>query len=92
LSILAATIIDRCMPVSKVTVEDFSYYLRQARSRFDWQKDASGERAITGMSGNQAALIIAAAMAEELTEESGSNTLKEAQDKLRSQLSHGASI
>ncbi len=86
-SILAAAIIDRCMPVGKVDVIDFSRYLTQTRSRFDWNKDAVGERAVAGMSGNKAALIIAAAMAGELTDEvSGSNVIKQIQDHLRSQL------
>lgn len=44
LSILAATIIDRSMPQGRVEVRDFALYLRQARSRFDWSKDATGER------------------------------------------------
>ena len=62
LSILGATIIDRCMPQHQVDTEHFARYLKQARARFDWSSDATGERAISGMSGNKAALIIAAAM------------------------------
>jgi DGQHR domain-containing protein len=85
LSILGATIIDRCMPVGKVDTNDFAQYLKQARARFDWNKDSTGDRAISGMSGNKAAMIIAAAMAEELTDESGSNSIKEIQDQLRAQ-------
>jgi DGQHR domain-containing protein len=86
-SILAAAIIDRCMPVGKVDVLDFGRYLKQTRSRFDWSKDAAGERAVAGMSGNKAALIIAAAMAEELTDEvSGSNMIRQIQEHLRSQI------
>lgn len=92
LSILGATIIDRCMPMKKVSTDDFAHYLKQARSRFDWSKEATGERAIAGMSGNKAAMIIAAAMAEELTAESGSNLLKEIQEQLRSQVIGGAMI
>jgi hypothetical protein len=39
------------------------------------------------MSGNKAALIIAAAMAEELTDEvSGSNVIRQIQEHLRSQI------
>ena len=87
LSILGATIIDRCMPVRKVNTEDFATYLRQAQARFDWSKEATGDRAIAGMSGNKAAMIIAASMAEELTAETGSNLLKEIQAQLRAQLS-----
>ena len=87
LSILAGAIIDRCMPRGKVDIEDFSRHLLQVRNRFDWNKDAKGERAVSGMSGNRAALILAGAMAEELTEESGSNLLQSIQDRLRTQVS-----
>jgi DGQHR domain-containing protein len=85
-SILGATIIDRCMPLQQVDVEHFAHYLSQARARFDWNIDATGDRAIAGMSGNKAALIIAASMAAELTAESGTNSIKELQDRLRSQV------
>lgn len=90
LSILAASIIDRCMPLGRVDVNDFARYLKQARSRFDWSKEATGDRAVVGMGGNKAALIIAAAMAEELTDETGGNMIKEIQDQLRAQLSQTA--
>lgn len=89
LSILAASIIDRCMPLGRVDMKDFARYLKQARSRFDWSKEATGERAVVGMSGNKAALIIAAAMAEELTDETGGNMIKEIQDQLRAQIAQG---
>jgi DGQHR domain-containing protein len=92
LSILAAAIIDRCMPLGRVDSKDFARYLKQARNRFDWSKDATGERAVSGMSGNKAALIIAAAMAEELTDEAGGNMLKELQEQLRAQLNRGSQV
>ena len=87
LSILAGSLIDRCIPKGRVDTKDFVRYLQQTRNRFDWSKDAFGERAVVGMSGNQAALIIAGAMAEELTDETGSNVIKDLQDQLRAQLS-----
>ena len=90
LSILGAAVIDRCMPLGRVDVRDFARYLKQARTRFDWNKEASGERAVAGMSGNKAALIIAAAMAEELTDETGGNVIREIQDQLRAQMSQTA--
>ena len=90
LSILAASIIDRCMPLGRVDTKDFARYLNQARTRFDWNKDATGDRAVSGMSGNKAALIIAAAMAEELTDETGSNMIKEIQEQLRAQIGQSA--
>jgi DGQHR domain-containing protein len=86
LSILAGAVIDRCMPIGKVEAKDFARYLTQVRNRFNWSKDATGESAVAGMSGNQAALIIAGAMAEELTDETGSNVIKELQEQLRAQL------
>jgi len=54
------------------------------RARFDWSKDATGERAVAGMNGNKAALIIAAEMAQELTAEGGNNMIRELQTNLRS--------
>ncbi|HWB33486.1 MAG TPA: DGQHR domain-containing protein [Acidobacteriaceae bacterium] len=86
LSILGAAIIDRCMPQGKVAIDDFAYYLRQARARFDWSKEATGERAVAGMNGNKAALIIAGEMAKELTAEGGNNMIRDLQTNLRSQL------
>jgi DGQHR domain-containing protein len=86
LSILAASVIDRCMPLGHADVRDFARYLKQVRSRFDWSKEATGERAVAGMSGNKAALIIAAEMAQELTDETGGNMIKEIQDQLRAQI------
>ncbi|HEX9199572.1 MAG TPA: DGQHR domain-containing protein [Acidobacteriaceae bacterium] len=86
LSILGAAIIDRCMPQGKVSIDDFAFYLRQARARFDWSKEATGERAVAGMNGNKAALIIAGEMAKELTAEGGNNMIRDLQTNLRSQL------
>ena len=57
-------------------------YVRQARNRFDWSHDGSGERNVVGMTGNQAAMIIAAAMAEELSDETGLNLIKDLQSQL----------
>jgi len=59
-----------------------AYYLMQARSTFNWSKDAKGEGSVAGMSGNRAAMIIAAAMAENMTDESGENVIKDLQKKL----------
>ena len=86
LSLLGGSIIDRCMSNGKVEAQDFEGYLQQVRHRFDWNKDEKGDRAISGMSGNRAALIIAAAMAEELTDETGGNLIRKIQNQLRTQL------
>jgi DGQHR domain-containing protein len=82
MSILAGTIIDRSIPLGKVDVEAMAEYLSQAHGRFDWSKDAVGERSVTGMSGNRAALIIAGEMAAELTDTGGSNIIRQLQEQL----------
>ena len=82
-SILGGTIIDRCIPRSKVDVERMAQYLTQARSKFDWSRDATGDRAVTGLHGNRAALIVAAEMANELyDDESGESIIRSLQDEL----------
>jgi DGQHR domain-containing protein len=85
MSILGGTIIDRCMARGTVRIEDMTRYLRQVQNTFDWGKDATGERSISGMSGNQAALIIAGEMAKELSDETGENVIKNLQEELLSQ-------
>jgi DGQHR domain-containing protein len=87
LSILAASVIDRCIALGRVEVADFARYLGQTRRKFDWSDSASGERAVKGMSGNQAALIIAGEMSAELTDESGSNAIRDIQERLRMRIS-----
>lgn len=82
MSILGGTIIDRCIPRGAVEVADMKIYVEQAKGRFDWRKDATGERAITGMSGNRAALIIAGEMASELADPGASNVIRDLQAKL----------
>jgi DGQHR domain-containing protein len=86
LSILGGTIIDRCMPQGKVEIPDMARYLKQSRNTFNWSRKATGDNAISGMSGNRAALIIAGAMAEELTEEGGRNIFKDLQERLRAKM------
>jgi DGQHR domain-containing protein len=90
MSILAGTIIDRCVPLGKVDAESMAAYLRQAQGRFDWDKNASGERSVTGMSGNRAALIIAGEMAAELADTGGSNMIKQLQEQLTAGLRDGS--
>jgi DGQHR domain-containing protein len=86
MSILAGAILDRCMPRGKVDVEDMVYYLEQAKTRFDWSVSAEpGDRSVKGMSGTQAAMIIAGEMASELHDESGENLMKQLQEKLLTQ-------
>ncbi len=84
LSILGGTIIDRCVPRSKHRVEDMIEYLNQVYSRFDWSNKASpSDRSVAGMSGNQAALIIAGELAAQLSEHSGENLIKDMEKLLQ---------
>lgn len=88
LSLLGGTIIDRCIPRGKHTVEDMAAYLRQVKTRFDWNSKASpSDNTVVGMSGNKAAMILAGEMAAELSEPSGVNLVKDLQDKLLAQAS-----
>ncbi|MGH3236825.1 MAG: DGQHR domain-containing protein [Streptosporangiaceae bacterium] len=85
MSILGGTIIDRCMARGTASIEGMARYLRQAKTTFDWNKDATGERSVSGMSGNRAALIIAGEMAKELSDETGANAIKDLQEELLAQ-------
>ena len=85
MSILGGTIIDRCIARGSVDVDDLKLYLEQAKARFDWSKNAVGDRAVTGMSGNRAALIIAGEMAAELTDPDSGNVIRDLQAKLTAQ-------
>ncbi len=82
LSILGGTIIDRCLARGKVEVADLAQYLKQIHGLFDWSTDGSGDRAVNGMSGNKAALILAGAMATELSDETGASVMRGLQEKL----------
>jgi hypothetical protein len=75
LSILGGTVVDRCMAKGSVTVEDMAKYLGQTRMVFNWNKEATGEKSVVGMSGNRAALIVAGEMAKELSDEAGGNQI-----------------
>ena len=86
LSFLGGAFIDRCMSNGKVEVQYFERYLRQVRHRFDWDKDAKGERAVSGMSGTEQPLLSLLPMGEELTDEAGDNLIRTIQDQLKAQL------
>ncbi len=73
LSILGGTVIDRCIARQRVDVSDMASYLQQCSTTWIWQAEATGDRSVSGMSGNRAALIIAGKMAEELTDDTGIN-------------------
>jgi DGQHR domain-containing protein len=82
LALLGGTIVDRCMARGRADILEMARYLGQARTRFDWGRDATGDRAVSGMSGNRAALIIAGEMARELTDEAGEGRVRELQAQL----------
>jgi DGQHR domain-containing protein len=82
MSLLGGTIIDRCMARGTAHIEGMARYLRQAKTVFDWSKDTTGERSVSGMSGNRAALVIAGEMAKELSDESGINAIRDLQEQL----------
>ena len=86
MSVLGGTIIDRCMAKGTIEIADMAGYLAQARGRWDWRRlESAGQRSdtsIDGMSGNRAALVIAAEMAKELSEESGGNPIRDLQERL----------
>jgi DGQHR domain-containing protein len=73
LSILAGTVIDRCLARQRMDVKEMARYLRQCSGTWNWQSEATGDRSVSGMSGNRAALIVAGRMAEELSDEEGIN-------------------
>lgn len=47
---LAAVIVGRCMLQDWVDARDFARYLKRARTRFDRNREATGDRAVSGMS------------------------------------------
>lgn len=82
LSLLAGAIIDRSMSRGRADIGEMARYLGQAQRRFDWSRTATGDRAVTGLSGNRAALIIAGEMAKELSDEAGANVILQLQAEL----------
>ena len=81
-SILGGTIIDRCLAQGKFQVADLARYVEQVRTKFDWAGDSTSDDAVTGMSGNKAALILAGEMAAELSDETGASMMKGLQESL----------
>ena len=73
LSTLAGTILDRCLARQRIEAGDMARYLTQCRGTWTWRADAVGDRSVSGMSGNRAALIVAGKMAEDLSEDDGVN-------------------
>jgi len=83
MGILGGTVIDRCLSRGREDVEAMATYLRQARSRFDWSSTGTpSERSVVGMAGNKAAMTIAGEMAKEMSDEAGTNVLKEIEERL----------
>lgn len=82
LSLLAGAVIDRSMARGRADVQEMARYLSQAKRAFDWGRAATGARAVTGMAGNRAALIMAGEMAKELSDEAGANAILDLQSQL----------
>jgi DGQHR domain-containing protein len=93
MSIFGGTVIDRCMAKGDVSIETMARYLEQARGRWDWRRLGSAaersDNSVDGMSGHRAALVVAAEMAKELSDETGENPLRELQDQLLSGVARG---
>lgn len=85
MSILGGTVLDRCLSKGKIEIDDMAYYLTQCRHRFDWNKNAIGEGTISGMSGNKAAMIVAAELASELSDNAGGRAMRALQERLLAQ-------
>lgn len=85
-SILGGTVIDRCLASSppRVGVDPMTQYLAQCAGTWDWNSEAVGDRAVSGMSGNRAALVIAGAMVGDLRDDFGPS-VRDLQENLASQ-------
>lgn len=82
LSTAGGTVIDRCMARGEVGVEDMKAYLTQMHDKFDWSKDATGERSLAGMSGNRAAVLIAGELVADLVDPGESRAVASLQERL----------
>lgn len=81
-SVLGGTVIDRCMARGAVSVEDMEAYVKQTYDVFDWSRHATGERSVSGMSGNRAILIIAGELASDLVDPGESKAIASIQSTL----------
>lgn len=81
-SIMAGTVIDRCMARGQVDVEAMRAYVEQVVGTFDWSRTATGERSVAGMSGNRAALLIAGELTSNLVDPGESPMVQTLQDRL----------
>lgn len=81
-SVLGGTVIDRCMARGAVTVEDMEFYVKQTYDVFDWSRHATGERGVSGMSGNRAILIIAGELAADLVDPGDNRVISTIQEAL----------
>lgn len=81
LSLLAATVIDRCVIAGNVEVGHMVPFLEAAKPAVDWHKDSTD---VAGMSGNRAALLLATAMGKNLP--TVADTYKEPADATAEQL------
>lgn len=70
-SIFGATVIDKAIARNSkpaITVDGLKEYVSQIKETYDWHREAVGDRALAGYSGNKAALIISGTLAAELSD------------------------
>jgi hypothetical protein len=81
-SLLAGTIIDRCIAAGSADVEAMTAALGQTRERFDWRRQTTTPDAVRAMTGNKVARRIAAGLAQILTDQTGRAPLADLQQQL----------
>lgn len=81
-ALLGATVIDKSMARSEVRPEQMQRFVSQAKGVFDWHKEATGEKSLSGYSGNKAANIISGELANALTDLGESSSAASLQDML----------
>ena len=81
-ALLGATIIDKSMARGEVRVEQMQRYVEQVKGTFDWHKEATGEKSVSGYSGNKAANIISGVLVEALSDPGESQVAHSLQDAL----------
>jgi hypothetical protein len=89
LSLLAGTIIDRCIAAGTGDVQAITASLSQTRERFDWRRQTTTPQAVRAMTGNRVARRIAAGLAQALTDQTGHAPLADLQQQLLSHAQPG---
>jgi hypothetical protein len=82
LSLLAGTIIDRCIADGSADADAMTAALSQTRDRLDWRRETTTPQAVRAMTGNRVARRIAADLAQTLTDHTGRAPLADLQQQL----------